>query len=84
VPAWTVIEVGYSTRKKPPKLTYLIPDKSQFKRKQSGDVPDHIEYYDDEKGIAIIYDANENEITNIIIRPSLTNKQKFDCDLVKK
>lgn len=62
VPEWTVIEISYTPWKNPPKLKDLIPDKSRYKRKQAGDVLDHIEYYDEEKGISVIYDKVSDEV----------------------
>jgi hypothetical protein len=82
VPEWVVTEISYSLSKNPPKLKDIIPDKSQYKRKQAGDVSDHIKYYNDEKGISIIYDKELKEVLNIILEPSLKDKQKYDCDSI--
>lgn len=84
VPDWTVEDITYRPFKNPPKLKALISDKSQFKSRQSGDVINHIEYYDDERGISIIYDTSVGKVKDIIIRPSFKDIQKYDCDLIKK
>lgn len=79
VPKWTVAEVSYSPSRNPPKLKDLIRSKNQFKKRQSGDVSDHIEYYNDEKGVSIIYDKSISKVIDITIRPSLEDKQKYSC-----
>ena len=84
---WNVVEgkiteLDYSPSKNPPKLKELGLNKSGFKKRQYGtDVPDHIEFYNDEKGISVIYDKSIKEIINIIIRPSNKDKLKYSCDV---
>ncbi len=56
MPKWIVTEISYSFRENPPKLKDLIPDKSKYKKKQAGDVLEHVDYYNEETGVSIIYD----------------------------
>ena len=81
VPAWTVIEVSYSPHVNPPKLAQLLSTKSKFNKRSSGDVAGHVEYYDDERGISIVYDEELKEVRNITIRPSVQAQKNYDCSL---
>lgn len=77
-----VVEINYSFEEAYLKLKDILPNKKGFRKKihGTGDVPDHIELYDDEKGISIIYDKKDKSILNLIIRPSNADKLKHSCD----
>jgi hypothetical protein len=81
VPEWTVIEVGYTPTKNPPALTELLVNRKRFKVRQAGDVIGHVEYYDEEHGISIVYDKDEREVRNITIKPTLKDQQRYDCSV---
>jgi hypothetical protein len=80
VPEWTVTDISYDFLKNSPKLKDLIGNKKQFKKRQDGDGINQIEYYDEKRGIFIIYDDNENQVIHIIIRPSKEVKMKYYCN----
>ena len=81
VPKWIVTEIYYNFEENPPKLKDLIPDKSKYKKKPEGDAG-HIEYYNEETGVSIIYDEELKEVSGIVIGPSSRDKQKYDCNLI--
>lgn len=83
LPEWSVTDISYNFLKNPPKLNNLIGNNKKFKNKQHGDVLNHIEYYDEERGIHIVYDNYLKEVIHITIKPSLKDEQKFDCDNLK-
>jgi hypothetical protein len=79
VPEWRVTEISYSFGKNSPKLNDLISNKKQFKKRQFGDVINQIEYYDEERGIKILYDNLEKKVYEIIILPSKKYLEKYQC-----
>ena len=84
VPEWTVEEIIYDTEDTKIGLKDLLKDIKPYKRKQKGDVLDHIYYFNEEKGIAIIYDINLKEVIKIIITPTKSQTKEFSCEEIQK
>lgn len=78
VPPWTVIEVTYSFLGRKPALRDLLA-KRVFTSRQAGDVEEHVEYYNDDEGISILYDKDGEGVMDIVLRPSRKDSQKFQC-----
>lgn len=83
IPEWTVTEVSYNILNNPPKLKDLVGNKNGFKTRQNGDGVNHIQYYDETRGIFIVYDDYLKEVIHITIKPTIKDKQKFACDNLK-
>jgi hypothetical protein len=81
VPEWTVEEIRYTPQKKLPKLKDLMPDMTGYIARPGGDVPDHIDYYNAEKGISIGYDKYTKRVSSIGITATLSDEEKFKCKL---
>jgi hypothetical protein len=80
VPEWTAEKVFYVPRDEHPlRLRDVILNLSKFKRRQSGDVIVHIEYYNEDAGISVTYDKKEKIVTDITISPTLEQKKRFAC-----
>lgn len=85
VPEWTVIEVGYTPWKKPPKLKELIKKQheSRFVSRPHGDTRGFTEYVDEKSGFKIVYDDDLKEVRNVILRPARGMSEKYNCDKVQ-
>lgn len=80
IPEWTVEEIYYVPREeKPLRLRDVIFDFSKFKKRQSGDVLVHIDYYNEDAGITVGYDKKEKTVNEIIIYPTLEQKRRLAC-----
>lgn len=79
VPEWTIAEITYSFLGERPRLKTLLAGQGSFRARNSGDVLNHVEYYDDVKGISILYDKKGEGVMDVIIRPSAKAIKKFEC-----
>ncbi|HEY0429706.1 MAG TPA: hypothetical protein VGC76_18130 [Pyrinomonadaceae bacterium] len=84
VPEWTVIEVTYLTQDDPPKLKGLLKDLGNYKTRTAGDQTDQVEYYNEKMGISITYSLTTKTVMEISVKPSFTQREKYDCSLVKQ
>lgn len=84
IPEWTVEEISYDFLKTPPRLKDLIKNNKKFKKTPYGDGISQMKYYDEESGITIYFDKFTKEVEEISIGLTLKDKQKFDCDNLKK
>ncbi len=83
LPERTIEEIHYNFLKNPPKLKNLVKTSRKFKKEPYGDVINQMMYYDETSGIFIYFDRFTKEVNGITIKPSLKNKQKFDCANLK-
>ncbi|MCW5958864.1 MAG: hypothetical protein KIS76_01810 [Pyrinomonadaceae bacterium] len=79
VSEWTVLEIEYSPNEDTIKLIDILPDKTRYKSKQAGDVVDHIEYFDDQRGVSITYDKFLDQVLHIKFYPSEHERKLRDC-----
>lgn len=81
IPEWTVIKVTYYTEDGAPELKGFLTALGTYKTKQESDVIDHIYYYNEEKGISIIYNKNTRNIMEIHISPISKQEKQYSCDV---
>lgn len=77
---WRVEDVSYYPRStEKVKLRDVILDPSKFKKRQVSDVLSHIEYYNEEYGITVVYDTSEKRVVGIIVKLTTAQKKEFAC-----
>ena len=79
VPEWTVTEVSYEFRTKPPRLTDLLGKQNRIKPINYGDVGSQIQYPDRERGISILFDKHEKRVTEVSVFPSINVEKRLAC-----
>jgi hypothetical protein len=80
VDEWVVTEVEYSPEEGVANLQHLLTDIKPYKRRQAGDVRNHIEHFSDRIGVSIVFDTETKEVLNITVYPSRKMKLTYDCD----